>query len=338
MQAVAKIRRQVAEVKHPDESMLLAYVRRQSYPDWPGGMRQHIDSCTQCKTRCNEYAQVGTLLEALSHSSQYQSYPPIADRVLWRIEQSQRVAMNRQQHIAVQRLRSLRVVSLPTAFILALLCTGILIALAYQTGALSHISGIVSFNKVTSISNETPPQLTPKPTLPTKQSTKTPPSPVATSTPDVEPTPTSGSSRRTNGPKIQQCAPQFGPGSGPEQQNGFTLVRGSALVLSICGSQFTPYKSIALLARYTGFPVLLRYLTRSDAQGKFHVTISIPNCNFVPASLIAVNIVNPKEMSQVLTGIQVGNCPIPTLPPTDQPYPGLPPNRGSSNVTPTATP
>ncbi len=337
---MAEVGGQVVKVMHPDKSMLLAHVRRQRCNEWPGGLKQHIDDCPQCQVYCNECAQVSTLIEAWTHSSVYQGYPSITDHVFQRLAQSQSVS--RPQRISVQSMRSLRVASLSAALVLALLCTSILIALAYQSGSLPFIPGlIVSPKSLTVVPNENSVLLTPQPSAghgqqPIKTHTPTDP----TATPGEQPTETPSA----NGPTIWQCNAQSGPPqsdsvSGQTQlgaQPGSTQASGRHMVLSICGTQFTPNNLIALRVRFSGYPALIRALTRSDAQGNFHVTFSIPDCSFVPASIVAVNVTHPNEVSQVLTGIQVGNCPIPPLPPTSQPYPGLPPDVGLPYAT--ATP
>lgn len=70
---------------HPEESLLLAYVRRQPpYDNWPA-VQQHLAECKECRQRCLQYDQVGKLLEQWARSPYYTINESLSGRVLERI-------------------------------------------------------------------------------------------------------------------------------------------------------------------------------------------------------------------------------------------------------------
>src|SRR5258708_19803187 len=115
--------------EHPEDSILLAYMRLQQLEDWPR-INRHIDVelCPRCRRKCDELAQVSATLSVLRQMATYQRYPELsAARTYAHIQESvtKRPPLQPYLHCAAnrQRPRKWRVglVSLPAAFRVALL-------------------------------------------------------------------------------------------------------------------------------------------------------------------------------------------------------------------------
>src|SRR5258708_12919651 len=64
--------------EHPEDSILLAYVRRQQLEDRLS-IDRHIngEQCPRCRHKCDELAQTSATLDALRQMAAYQHYPEL---------------------------------------------------------------------------------------------------------------------------------------------------------------------------------------------------------------------------------------------------------------------
>lgn len=161
---------------HPDESLLLAYIRHQPCEYGEEPIQQHIQSCSLCQARCAEYEQIGKALENWSHTYPYRAYPSLTEQVMQR-------AQGQSVHMRSRGRFSWRVLSLPVA--LALLILSVVIALA-------HLSSSTAINPTPTIGQSTPIQY--QTVLPPRVTVGTTPTAPA----GIVPTPT--------GPTLVQCS------------------------------------------------------------------------------------------------------------------------------------
>src|SRR5258708_24281353 len=70
--------------RHPDKSILLAYIRRQPLDDRLY-IQQHIEHCERCSQLCDEYKLIsGTLEDALMRAPHF--YPQLTGHVIYSVE------------------------------------------------------------------------------------------------------------------------------------------------------------------------------------------------------------------------------------------------------------
>jgi hypothetical protein len=283
--------------EHLEDSILLAYLRRQQLDD---SLRlrisQHIDieQCPRCRHKLNELSQVSTTLTVLGRMQSYQHYPEIsvADTyVRVKSAANKRTALQAYLYRINNRQRprksAVRLVSLPVAFGLAILLTVAMLVFANLSGR-PWISGSSPGGTSTSqnISTALPPHhSTPSPdlalttTVSTRESTATP-----TATP-------------VTGPYIEVC-------STPNHIAHWRLV--------ICGHNFEAgYKAI-LFASRKPFILLFNQPVQVDQQGNFQVGWNIVNCWNLPTTISAYERVNTKLIFARLQNIAFGSCPPPT--------------------------
>ena len=121
--------------EHPEDSILLAYLRKQQLEDRLK-ISRHIDveQCPRCLHKLNELKQVSATLEVLGKMRSYQHYPElsVAD-ISARIQRdvSKRAALQTYLHRINNRQRprmsAVRLVSLPVAFALTILFTMVIV-------------------------------------------------------------------------------------------------------------------------------------------------------------------------------------------------------------------
>src|SRR5436305_5475084 len=122
--------------KHPDDSILLAYLRGQDL-ELRSSVIQHIDieKCPRCLQKLNELQQVSTTLDVLGDMRSYQHYPElsVADTyVRMQNAVNQRIPAKTATNSAYYRQRprksAVRLISVPAAFGLAILFTMLVFA------------------------------------------------------------------------------------------------------------------------------------------------------------------------------------------------------------------
>src|SRR6266851_638608 len=291
--------------EHPEDSILLAYMRLQQLEDWPR-INQHIDVelCPRCRRKCDELAQVSATLSVLRQMAAYQRYPELsAARTYARIQESvnKRAPLQAYLHLAGNRQRPrkspVRLVSLPVAFGLALLCVVLVLAAHLSGGSLPGSSqGHVSPGQNNAATLQ--PQYTtpaPRPALTVTAGATT--TPAATLTP---------AATSTTGPQayLQVCS---------------TAADNAQLHLVICGFNFEPYHKVALVVDVPGRPLVTRHPVFVDQKGAFHDGWDIYNCKYLPVTVYAEDFTaGTGNYAYTLVNIAFANCPVatPTAGPT----------------------
>ena len=279
--------------EHPGDGILLAYVRQQQLDDRPA-ISQHIeiDRCPRCRHRCNELAEVSATLDVLGQMAQYQSYPELSTASIYTHVQKAASKSNPLQaylHRASNRERprksAVRLVSLPIALGLALLCAMLVLA---RLTVIPLLPG--------SFLGHTSPGQNNVPPVPVQLSTPTPDL-TATAKANASLTPTPSPAPQAN---LQVC-------STPAD------IAQSHLV--ICGYNFVPGHKISLIVNVAGKQPVTRRPVTVDQQGKFQDKWYIYNCRNVPAGIFAFDTTTMNAYPFTLVSISFGACPVPTLPP-----------------------
>src|SRR5579859_901299 len=89
-------------IAHPDDSILLAFIRQQLLGKHGPDIDQHIAHCVKCQKRCNELRQPGKILE---ETLQGNVLPLLQEDVAWDWLQSPaaaQLAYQRRQHERLQ--------------------------------------------------------------------------------------------------------------------------------------------------------------------------------------------------------------------------------------------
>jgi hypothetical protein len=260
--------------EHPEDSILLAYMRLQQLEDWPK-INRHIDveQCPRCRRKCDELAQVSATLSVLKQMAACQRYPELsAARTYARIQESanKRTPLQAYLHWIGNRQRPrkspVRLVSLPVAFGLALLCVVLVLA--------AHLSGRPllpgSSQGYVSPDQNNAATLQPQYTTPAPRPALTVTA-RATTTPPATLTPTATS---TTGPQayLQVCS---------------TAADNAQSRLVICGFNFEPGDKVALVVDVPGRPLVTRHPVFVDQLGAFHDEWYISNCKYLPVAVYA---------------------------------------------------
>lgn len=292
--------------EHPEDSILLAYMRLQRLEDWPR-INRHIDveQCPCCRRKCDELAQVSATLSVLRQMAESQYYPELsAARTYAHIQESanKRAPLQAYLHWAGNRQRPrkspVRLVSLPVAFGLALLCVVLVLAAHLSGGSL--VPGSSQGHMRPGQNNAATVQ--PQYTTPTPQPALTVTA-GATTTPAAALTPTATS---TTGPQayLKVCS---------------TAADNAQLHLVICGFNFEPGHKVALVVDVPGKPLVTRHPVFVDQQGKFHDGWYINNCKYLPVAVYAEDLTSGTgNYAYTLVNIAFANCPVatPTAGPT----------------------
>lgn len=286
--------------EHPEDSILLAYMRLQQLEDWPK-INRHIDveQCPRCRHKCDELAQVSATLSVLRQMAASQRYPELsAARTYAHIQESanKRTPLQAYLHWAGNRQRPrkspVRLVSLPVAFGLALLCVVLVLAAHLSGGSL--LPG--SFQGHTSPSQNNAATVQAQHTTPAPQPALTVTA-GANTTPAATLTPTATS---TTGPQayLKVCS---------------TAADNAQSYLVICGFNFEPYHKVALVVDVPGKPLVTRHPVFVDQQGKFHDGWYIFNCKNLPFAVYVEDLTaGTGNYSYTLMNIAFADCPAAT--------------------------
>ena len=286
--------------EHPEDSILLAYLRKQQVKDRLS-VSQHInlEKCPRCLHKLDELEQVSATLDVLGKIRSYQHYPELS--VADTYERMQRAASHRTPtkaslNGAHQRQRPrksvVRLISLPAAFGLAILFTVAMLVFANLSGtswnpepskeSINHSQGnstVVVF-------------------------------PHSTPTPDLDLTATAGTTPVLTATKayIKVC-------STPADIVQRRLV--------ICGHNFDPAHEAALLA--FGKKPMWQSNLPVDQHGTFQFGWNIVNCSNLPTIIYSYEATSSKPIYAKLQITSFGSCPEPTTTPIAGP-PGFSPN------------
>jgi hypothetical protein len=274
--------------KHPEDSLLLAYLRKQQLEDGLS-IAQHIDveKCPRCLHKLNKLKQVSTTLEALRVMQQYQHYPElsVADTYAYvRKAADKRTPVQALLHQINNRQRprasAVRWISLPVAFGLAILFTMAMLVFANLSGqSWIPVSGVIRHSHDSS-TVVVPPHSTPDLASTANANAGTNITPTATP---------------VTGPYIEVC-------STPSNIAHWRLV--------VCGHNFEANYKITLLA--LGKTLLWLPNLPVDKQGDFQIGWNIVNCGNLPSVIVAYEVVNAKPISVRLRNISFGSCPVRT--------------------------
>ena len=273
--------------EHPEDSILLAYLRKQQLEDRLK-ISRHIDveQCPRCLHKLNELKQVSATLEVLGKIRSYQHYPELSLADIYaRVQRdvSKRTALQAYLHRINNRQRprmsAVRLVSLPVAFALTILFT-MVIVFASLYGR-PWISGSSSGGTSTSQN-------------------------ISTSLPRQHSTPTLNLALTATANAGTSISPTATPVTGPYVEVCSTPNNIAHWRLVICGHNFEAGYKVTLVAS-GNVPVRLPNL-HIDKQGDFKVGWNIMNCGNLPSAIVAHEVVNAKTISARLQNISFGSC------------------------------
>ena len=276
-------------MEHPDDSILLAYIREQAQDGRWSSIHQHIDTCKECYQRSMEYVQISTeLSETLEHFQRNQDYPPLAESVFELMHNPAAVRLARRQREEERRVRypaqgakwvSFRPVLAPTAALLLLLLFAVTV-LAYR-GDLSYLGRYI---------------------LPQGQNSTVLPSiaTVSSHTSTERPSGTvsaTGTVTSNRVPTIRFCT---------------TNADKAQSRIRFCGASFTPGDKVLLVVHFASGGARTLHQVLVDAQGHFQDSWVVANCKDVPMAIDVQDETNSTEVSLELRGShQLGHCSVP---------------------------
>ena len=289
--------------EHPENSSLLAFLRGQQLED-SERIRLHLVHCTQCQQSYANLSHESKSLDILSQMSRYQRYPELSPALILR--QIQRGAQKQSiwSSLAwrtVNRPRpkksAVRLVSLPVAFGVGLLCMTVIIVLAYTFAhfvSVPPLPGVLTSGMSDNQPNQASVaqhQPTPSPT----QVVTAMPALTATTITTVTGSPTATPGKSNHRPSISDCSAKLGSAQYP---------------LVICGSNFNPGDTVTVkeYVFWNKFGTIDTYVT-VDANGKFTDYLKIISCKITFLAFIAEDTVsNPVVDSNTLVENPMWGC------------------------------
>jgi hypothetical protein len=267
--------RDVDGTVHPDDGILLAYIRKQSLGKGWLSIHHHVDVCKKCRQHCDEYKHIGEgLTEALGYFQQNQYYPPLAEGVFELIQNPSAAHLarrRRKRYLTRGTILSLR---LAPIIILLLLLLFVAIVLAKGGPSLFGVHTITGqMQKETSSTVTILAHLTPTVTVMPKSS--------LTATPGM------------SQPAIKLCTTKFDR----------ILFR-----VHVCGFNFTPGDKVELMAQITGGGFRARHLVIVDAQGTFQDFWTVNSCKDDPTAIFAKDLAHNSGVAAELQNDQWGLC------------------------------
>lgn len=282
-------------IKHPEDSLLLAYLRKQQLEDGLS-INQHIDveKCPRCLHKLNELQQVSTTLDTLGVMRSYQHYPELSVADTYARMQSTtsrqipaRTATKGVNHRQRPRRSAVRLISVPAAFGLAILFTMAMLVFANLSGKLPlplPLQGVIKpglSNSPIVIAHG--PSLTPNPVLTATGNVEASATPVQSTT--------SGSITK---PYLTMCS---------------TPANIAQLRLVICGYNFDSLHKVVVFA--SGKKSISQFIQHVDQHGKFQFGLTIVTCSNLPITISSYEVANSKQIYK-LQITSFGNCPVPT--------------------------
>jgi hypothetical protein len=330
MSGQTRLQEDVGEMAHPDDSVLLAYIRQQSLGANWSHIDQHISGCPHCHQRSIDLIATSKLLtESMQHFQQAHKYPSLAGDV---IELLQNPVAARRVRRKRQRARLHEDLALGNALLVKTFQTGIYRVLSVlPDNALLVQSLQSSMHRVLNVlpgaarrSSHTRMSAMPKLLLAavviftlsmtasafnlfhvSNHSIPTPfqrssiiPSHDVTVPVNLS-TATVSSSKKTSGashPTLQLCQAHAAAGKSP-------------LHISICGSHFPPGAKVRLVARTSSGQLSARHLLVIDAHGNFQDSWIVLTCKEYPATIFVQDLTH---VLAVLQTNQSGRCSGPT--------------------------
>jgi hypothetical protein len=281
--------------EHPEDSILLAYLRGQEL-EVRSNVIQHIDGekCSVCLQKLNELKRVSATLDVLGDMRSYQYYPEVSVADTYARMQS---AVNRQppskstMNGAFNRHRprksAVRLISVPAAFGLAILFTMAMLVFANLTGS--------SFNPFSLTGGTSSGQNILTVEVPSHSISSPGANLTATVTATANGTP--DGARNVKEPYIKVCSTQ----SDIDQ-----------LRLIICGDNFDSTHKATLIAYVPGKNLLWLRNIPVDKHGTLQVGWIIADCGNVPTFIYGYEVTSLKPIIVKLQITSFGICPAPT--------------------------
>ena len=285
--------------EHLEDSILLAYLRRQQLEDDLSLLiRQHveIERCPRCLHKLDELAQVSATLDVLGRMPSYQHYPELSVAETYARVQgaaSKRISAQAYPYPITDRQRprksALRLASLPVAIALTLFFTMVIVfALLSGEPMLSRTSpeGIRPnlYNSPITLKNHPP------------------------TTSDLAMTATANANESTSPVQTPTATPVTGPYIEVCLTSTYNIAHWR---LVICGHNFEADSKVALVA-LGKTPTLLPNVS-VNKQGDFTIGWIIDNCANLPTTIFAYEKTNKTKLTEVtLQDIAFGHCPVPT--------------------------
>ena len=284
--------------KHPDDSVLLAYLRGQKL-ETRSSVIQHIENekCQVCFHRLNELEQVTNVLDVLQVMHSHQYYPELTVAETYaRIESTDHQPISAQTIIRDGKYRqhprksALRWISVPVGVGLTIIFTAMLVFANLSGKALNPFSSHGHTN--------------PEPNILT----------VVVS-PHVVPTPQSNATATANATATDVVS----SGATPEAQEPYIKVcstKGNIaqLKLVICGFNFDGMHKAVLFFYVPGKEVFWLPNIPVDKHGKLHVAWNIANCGNMPIIIYGYEASGSKLIKVGLYITSFGACIAPTTP------------------------
>jgi len=276
--------------KHPEDSILLAYLRGQEL-EARSSVLQHIENekCSVCLQKLHELKQVSATLDILGEMRQYQYYPELSVTETYsRIQNAgsrkttAKSAMDGASYRQRPRKSAVRWISVPVAFGLAILFTMSMLVFARFSGT--------SLNPFSQTGGTSPVQLIVTVTVP----------PHTTSTPEVNGTAAPGA----KDPHIRVCSTQ-------------TNIAQMRFV--ICGFNFDSKHKANLLVDVPGKGSFWIRAIPVDRHGKFQVRWTLAACSSVPTLIGGYEFTGSEHIKVKLQITSFGSCPVPTTTPVVKP-------------------
>ena len=284
--------------QHPEDSILLALLRGQELES-RSSVIQHIDrgKCPVCLQKLNELKQVSTTLDVLGEMRSYQNYPELSVgdtfvrmRSTVKTQVPEKTARNGTNYRQLPRRSVVRLISVPTAFVLVILFTMTMLVYANLPG---RSFNPFSFNGSTRPGQNISTVAIPSHSTSTKETSLT-----------VTAIVTPGGSSKANEPYLEVCS---------------TQANIDQMRLVICGSNFNRFHQVTLFVFTSGKkPTLLRNIP-VDKQGKLQFGWKITDCGSVPTSIYAYEVTSTKPILVKLQITSFGSCPAPTTTPAAKP-------------------
>lgn len=273
--------------KHPEDSILLAYLRGQEL-EARSSVIQHIENekCSVCLQKLYELKQVSATLDVLGEMRQHQYYPELTVASTYARMQnavsrqtSAKATMNGADYRNRPRKSAVRLISVPVAFGLAILFTMAMLVYAALSGR-----SLIPFSVdggTRHVQNTLTIVVRPNPTS------------AQAATVTVTP---SGSSEAKE-PRIKVCS----------TQNDITQMR-----LVICGFNFDSKHKATLVVYVPGKrPISYRNIL-VDKHGKFQIEWKIADCGNVPTFIFGYESAGTKSIKVKLQITSFGSCTVPT--------------------------
>lgn len=284
--------------EHPEDSILLAYLRGQELEN-RANVIQHIDrvKCPVCLQKLNELKQVSTTLDVLGEMRSYQYYPELSVTDTFVRMQSAvnprisvKTARNGANYRQLPRKSVVRLISLPAAFVLVILFTITMLVYANLPGR--------SFNPFLFKGGTNPDQNIVSVMIPSHSgSTK---EANLTATTIVTP----GGSSKAKEPLLEVCS---------------TQANIDQLRLVICGTNFNRFHQTTLVVYVSGKKLTWFRNIPIDKHGKLQFQWKITDCGNVPTAIYGYVVTGSKPIIVKLHITSFGSCPAPTTTPGAKP-------------------